>query len=513
MPHLFILLLKINLVLILFAAAYYFVLRRLTFYVINRVFLVLGILFSTIYPFIDLTDFFHNQDQLNKVATFVPRMNAQVTEFVPSNFITNNWQLISLFFYLGVLFMAIRLSIQFVSLYIMHRKSKPGSVADYKVRILNEPVSPFSFWQTVYVNPSLHQERELQTILEHEHIHVKEWHSLDIILAELSVVFYWFNPGVWLMKRAVKENLEFITDEKILKRGVDKKTYQYSLLDVGNLTPAVAIVNNFNLSDLKKRIKMMNVKRSSRLTLSFYLLLPILLLTTLAFTITKKEINQHLKPLKQVLVNANIIDDVMILPAKVAIEKPVIKSQKSIATIAKAELDSTDKIKIFIKGDSTPIVFAKLFTLKTEFVKRAIKDVPLGTEQQYSFEYPVDSLVSNDGEVHKVKNIKLQFSVKGERLPDAKPPTSSSEVIKVVGYGTKSITPAVAEPKKVIFRGVSTFKEADSIRTVMEADYVLNGKKVTIEEINKLDPNNIKAVSVHKGTNKVAGIMIVTKKQ
>ena len=107
----------------------------------------------------------------------------------------------------------------------------------------------------------MHNENELNTILTHEQIHVKQWHTLDIILAELSVVFYWFNPGIWLMKRAVKENLEFITDEKILKRGMDKKAYQYSLLDVGNIVPAIEIVNNFNLSDLKKRIKMMNAKR------------------------------------------------------------------------------------------------------------------------------------------------------------------------------------------------------------------------------------------------------------
>ncbi|RZL45503.1 MAG: M56 family metallopeptidase [Pedobacter sp.] len=348
MPHFFIILLKINLVLILFAAAYYFILRHLTFYVINRVFLAFGILFSTVYPFIDLTDFFHRQN--TSAVAFVPEINQQVKSLVPTGFIGEYWQWLGGLFYVGVAFMAFRLIVQFVSLYKMHKKSLPGSVANFEVRILKEPVSPFSFWQTVYINPSLHQERELHTILAHEQIHVKEWHSLDIILAELSVVFYWFNPGVWLMKRAVKENLEFITDEKILKKGVDKKAYQYSLLDVGNLMPAVEIVNNFNLSDLKKRIKMMNVKRSSKLTLSRYMLvLPVLLLTTLAFTVSKKDIKKHFAPIKQALIKANIIDSVK-EDITASLNKEVVNQKIKKAQTTETSVDTATKFNFIINS-------------------------------------------------------------------------------------------------------------------------------------------------------------------
>lgn len=506
MPDLFIILLKINLVLVLFAAAYYLILRRLTFYVMNRVFLVFGILFSTIYPFIDLTDFFHNQDQLHTVAQFVPGMNAQMTQLMPSNFITNNWLLISLLFYLGVLLMAIRLGIQFASLYIMHRKSKPGAVANFKVRILNERVSPFSFWQTVYVNPSLHQEGELKTILAHEHIHVKEWHSLDIILAELSVVFYWFNPGVWLMKKAVKENLEFITDAKILKKGVDKKTYQYSLLDVGNLTPAVAIVNNFNLSDLKKRIKMMNVRRSSRMTLGFYvLLLPVLLLVTLAFTVTKKEINQHFKPIKQVLVSANLIDE-EVVRRKPSVEKPRAKFSQKNALAVKDKTDTVKKPFIMIKSGEVETTFARLLSAKKEFIGQAAKNIAVGTAQQYSFEYPADSLIFDKDKSYKISNIKIGFKVKGERLTESKNPPiePSSDVITVVGYATKKSTEV--EPKKVVLRGIAIKKERDSI------DYTLNGEKITAEDISKLDPNFIQSINVQKENHKKGEVHILTKK-
>ena len=291
MPHFFIILLKINLVLILFSATYYLVLRRLTFYSINRMFLLFGILFSSAYPFINLTEFFADR---KAVPAFVPRLNQQVSQLVQQDAVSVFWQVLTLLFYVGVLVMALRLLIQFISLYKMHKNSSPDRLADYKVRILNDQVSPFSFWQTIYINPRLHKRQDLNNILEHEKVHVEEWHTVDIILAEICVVFYWFNPGVWLMKKAVRENIEFITDAKILKKGIDKKAYQYSLLDVGTLQPSVAIVNNFNLSDLKKRIKMMNAKRSSKVNLTRYLfVLPILLCVTLAFTIDKKEVKKH----------------------------------------------------------------------------------------------------------------------------------------------------------------------------------------------------------------------------
>lgn len=285
MPALFIVLLKINIALLLFAAAYYLVLRRLTFYTINRAFLVFGILFSSIYPFIDLTDFFYRH--ANNALTLVPEMNQQMVTLANSN---QYWNWIILLFWLGVVVMGFRLLRQFMALYSLHTRSQKTMLGDHPVRIVDEKLSPFSFGKSIYINPALHGEEELNHILTHESVHVKEWHTLDIILAELSVVFYWFNPGVWLMRKAVKENLEFITDEKVLRKGIDRKTYQYSLLDVGSMKQTLPIVSSFNLSDLKKRIRMMNVKRSSRLTLGRYVfILPVLLFISLAFTVTKKE--------------------------------------------------------------------------------------------------------------------------------------------------------------------------------------------------------------------------------
>jgi hypothetical protein len=109
------------------------------------------------------------------------------------------------------------------------------------------------------------------------------------------------------MNKAVKENLEFITDEKVLKRGVDKKAYQYSLLNTGKGSVAASFANSFNIADLKKRIVMMNVKRSSRLTLSRYaFVLPVLLLTALSFTVSKKKVINYFAPVVPQIVYAKV---------------------------------------------------------------------------------------------------------------------------------------------------------------------------------------------------------------
>lgn len=91
------------------------------------------------------------------------------------------------------------------------------------------------------------------------------------------------------MRHAVHENLEFITDRRVLQRGVDKKAYQYSLLSVGKYTAGnPAIVNNFNVKSLKRRIMMMNKQRSSTLQLGKYLFaVPVIAAFVLVFTVSK----------------------------------------------------------------------------------------------------------------------------------------------------------------------------------------------------------------------------------
>jgi hypothetical protein len=460
-------------------------------------FLLFGIVFSSAYPFINLTEFFAGQ---KAVSAFVPQFNQQVSEFVKQDTVSVFWQGLTVLFYTGVLLMALRLLVQFISLYRMHKNSSPDHLDDYKVRILNDEVSPFSFWQTIYINPRLHKKQDLNNILEHEKVHVKEWHTLDIILAEICVVFYWFNPGVWLMKKAVRENIEFITDAKILKKGIDKKAYQYSLLDVGTLQPSVAIVNNFNLSDLKKRIKMMNTKRSSKVNLTRYLLvLPVLLCITLAFTIDKKDVKRSLAPLTK------MVNDV--LPEKIA----------EVTVQSKTVLKPKFKKKIFIDTLKRPDT-----AIKMTFIFKSIVD---GAD---SSRKSIEETLKGLGKQVKIMSFKTDGTFKGKNFVQhfSFTDTSNADHKNVIINALADKNGDFENLPMSRKNGVAMFyvlKSTAKISDVKDGNqpvtgngtivnetttYFLNGNKISKEELDKLNVNKISDLKVDRNNQ---AIQITTK--
>ncbi|MGN6394655.1 MAG: M56 family metallopeptidase [Mucilaginibacter sp.] len=287
MPALFVFLLKVNVALLLFCAGYYLVLRHLTFYTLNRIYLVGAILFATVYPKINLSEFLQHHDQIAKPVQVIA-FNWQAPANALAETKHDYWFWAGMVLWTGAALLGIRLLIQFYSLFKLYRRSTAGKIHDHDVRIIDGNAGPFSFWKSIFINPANHDASDLPAILQHEQIHVSELHTLDVLLAELSTVFYWFNPGVWLMKKAVRENIEFITDRKILKNGTDSKQYQYSLVNVSFAAAPQGIVNHFNISTIKKRIIMMNAKRSSKYNLTRYaFLVPAVVALLLVFSISK----------------------------------------------------------------------------------------------------------------------------------------------------------------------------------------------------------------------------------
>lgn len=477
MPAFFLILFKINLVLVLFAAAYYLVLRQLTFYVINRVFLVFGVLFSTVYPLIDLTDLFHQQHPQH--VNLLPNFNQKVVLLVQPVLKNELWQWISIFFCLGVVIMASRLIVQFISLYKIHQKSTVGYLDNFKVRVLKQPVSPFSFWQTIYVNPSLHDEKELHVILSHEQVHVKQWHSLDIILSELTIVFYWFNPGVWLMKKAVKENLEFIADEKILQKGIDKKAYQYGLINVSTLAPAASMVNNFSLSDLKKRIKMMNAKRSSNFNLSrYFLVLPLLLIFSLAFTVSKKSMVKHLKPVKEALIYAHFLDTL-----EVNGEKPMVKYKVKSTKFLKT--DTTPDIKKTFK-----IVVGSYFIPSDTLVRDLSKSIHHAVDHSIvKLEFKADSLLSFDQKPIMVKIDSATFKNTGKKAGNIN--------VVFVKHDVENNKITKSNPKAKLFLIGSGDNSDHNLKDLIFFD----GVKTTLSNLDAVRSDDIKSVRIQVNNN------------
>ncbi|GAA4312762.1 M56 family metallopeptidase [Compostibacter hankyongensis] len=300
MPPFFIYLLKANIALTLFFLGYRLVLRRLTFYTLNRVFLLFGIFFSALFPFVDVDAFVQRHQRLAGPAAYA--LDWQALQHMRGAVATwTVWDLLQLVFWLGAAVMTIRLGVQLYALWRLHCTSQESRVQGVPVRQLSSHVAPFSFFKRIYLNPALHDPGELEAILRHEGIHVRQWHSLDVLTGELNHVFYWFNPGARLMKQAIRENLEFITDRSILRQGQDAQAYQYSLLQVSRLhQPLSPLANHFHFSELKKRISMMNMQRSPRASLFKYLLLlPLVMFVTLAFNVSRSGTSGSVKAVRR----------------------------------------------------------------------------------------------------------------------------------------------------------------------------------------------------------------------
>jgi len=154
---------------------------------------------------------------------------------------------------------------------------------EFRVYKVSGNIIPFSFGRSIFINPALHNTEEIREIILHEFVHARQKHSIDIIWSELLCLLNWYNPFAWMIRRSIRQNLEFIADQKVLDHGIDRKQYQYLLLKViGN--KQFSIASKFNFSSLKKRIAMMNKMRSAGLhLLKFLFILPLLAVLLLAF--------------------------------------------------------------------------------------------------------------------------------------------------------------------------------------------------------------------------------------
>ncbi|AXY76157.1 hypothetical protein D3H65_20140 [Paraflavitalea soli] len=263
---------------------YWLLLRRLTFYNWNRWYLLVYSMVVFFIPLIDVFDLLQQHGlQHAAVISYIPALPVVNQVMATPETDINWWVICAGLIATGSVLMAGRLLIQFLSL--RRLKSSAVLLSDGEVKLfhIDKKIIPFSTRSAIYVNRHLHAEHELKEIIRHEFIHVKQRHSMDLWWGELLCILNWYNPFAWLIRKAMRQNLEFIADHQVLQSGLDRKQYQYLLLKVTGIAP-FSIATNFNFSSLKKRIVMMNKNKSANVHLMrFLFILPLLVVVLLAF--------------------------------------------------------------------------------------------------------------------------------------------------------------------------------------------------------------------------------------
>ena len=287
---------KVNGALLLFYLMYIAVFRHDTFIRLRRAYLLSAILFSLFYPLFAVDALgglftFPQPHQTMEATIEFGRPTAILLEENTTGF-TVPWNSVAkIVLVLGSLFFAFRLFAQVVSIVRIRRRCREKVILGYKILNASHEITPFSFFKWIIVNADAHSEEELQQILLHESTHVRQWHSADVLLGELLLVFFWWNPIVWLLKREIAINLEYLADNDVLQHGINSREYQYHLLKLTYHETAVPLSNHFNVSQLKQRITMMNKTQSPAPKLAKYLtVLPLaLLLITLNSCLNKEK--------------------------------------------------------------------------------------------------------------------------------------------------------------------------------------------------------------------------------
>lgn len=267
--------LKINVAIALFYAFYRLFFYKDTFFVWRRTALLCFFAVSAVVPLFNIQTWVEQQEPMVAVADLYATV--VLPEITPTVQTGTDWKLlmadgIGMAYWAVAVLLAVRCLVQLAGIVRLARRCPTQKIDGTTVHLLPRPEGPFSFFHWIFVCPGTHTAEELHEILTHECTHARQWHSIDVLIGELACIVCWFNPFAWLMKREIRTNLEYLADEKVLETGHDSRTYQYHLLGLSHHKAAATIYNSFNVLPLKKRIMMMNKRRTRAIGRTKYLM-------------------------------------------------------------------------------------------------------------------------------------------------------------------------------------------------------------------------------------------------
>jgi TonB family protein len=389
----------------------------------------------------------------------------------------------------------------------MVQKSRLKNLFGNRVHITKKDVHPFSFFNKIVLSEKTLNSPSLEMIVAHENIHVKEKHTLDILATELLFLLQWFNPFAWLLKDAVKNNLEYKTDDKIVKTN-DPQTYQLAMVALADKKGVAPFLTALNGSQLKNRIIMMKKKTENKFApLKQIIVLPLLAL--LIMGLSNREVKTEIVQ-QQTSESANVLSE-----------------NNLMATVTSAINDQTNS-----DAETEPNKFLLSIEFRNnQFILNGLKGCAF-TELTFSANNKMPVAVNEFG---------MTTAEAGNSADDARflfEIEKTDDLIKLTGKaGTawKELTFSPASKKHLVSEaGVSPANKPQTtenyerksglppsstlIDTSTEPLYIVDGKPT--ENINQLPPDDIESISVLKDASSTAlygsrgknGVILITTK-
>lgn len=279
-------LLKVSIGLAVLYLFYWFILRKTTFFGLNRFYLIGSLIIVWLLPFLSL-DLFPENITSSVLATNLDGVfmewssgtNDHINIIQQSHPI--HWTDWLLFAYLaGSILMSFKFCLAVASLVKIKKKAFQGEINGQKV-LITPGFQPFTFLQHIFI-PNIHID---QHILAHEQAHVRQLHFIDLLLIRICYAILWFNPFVYLLGRSVRHNHEFLADQAANNNIKNTEDYLWSLYQHASTTSLKGPVFNFNSKPIIKRIIMLTKTQTSKWYYLAYLsILPVLFLLISGFS-------------------------------------------------------------------------------------------------------------------------------------------------------------------------------------------------------------------------------------
>ena len=540
---------KVNGLIILFYLMYVVFLRKETFFVSNRWYFLTGLLLSLILPLITFTKTIWVEP------TPIPEYYEQVIPITYNTIETPSqapldWSLIlmSVYFVISILII-LKIGVELISFFRRIQKQNKQKESNYTLVDSNSAENPFSFFSYIVINKDMFTEEELQHILTHESIHVKQRHSFDVLIGKVFCAIFWVNPIIWLYRKAMLQNLEFIADNETFQQIENKYEYQKTLLKVVTHQHDLSITNQFYQSLIKKRIVMLHTNQSNKKNVWKYAtILPLLVGFMLLFQIeTVAQVKEKSKvaayavagvSFSSILTKNSTDKELRELEKTFSVEKYKLKISKVKRNkegeiigiklsfdsgktynriLERKSTEPIDNIKIFInsdKDDDNACGFEEIKntvrvnwndakSLNTVEIKKSATDetIYIINGKEYTKEEMKDKIVELDGAIEMNEDEKsgkkvMVFKGKSNISDEPKTTISYDEITTKKESEKPNSEAAYAVLVEAEYSEDGNFSHMDKIKRdklvdAKKALILFNGKEINYEDLNKIDPKTI----------------------
>ena len=535
---------KVAVCLALFYLFHKLLMSRDTFHTFNRFAILSMMLLSLVLPLVHLS--LDSEAGINRGTVALEGLVAQTVVADGGNGVGEGLSLTQVLlaaYVLGVVLFVGKALLSVGSLLRLIRRARCVEVRNgIRIYTMQGDISPFSWFRYIIMSEKDWQENRREIVL-HEMAHIRRCHSMDVAVCNMMIVFQWYNPAAWLLKRELQTVHEYEADEAVLSAGVDATHYQMLLIRKAVGERLFSMANNLNHNSLKKRITMMKIKRTNpvqKAKIAF--VLPLAAMTVAAFASQKVE-NLSEKVEQESEAFSSVSDNPVVRAVGETTRVAAVKVQEDKALEEASSLSMASDTAEAKSGKEFPCIpetfpqFPGGHIALVEYLSKSIKFPKEKEKENVRARVVASFTVDKDGSITDAKIVRSQgeaFDNEALRvingMPKWIPGTQNGKAVSVkytlpITFSTTDSDKKIKSVRtidmydnggkqpegKVVSRKAEMFSSEDFV-------LVVNGK--VVEALNGIKPSDIEKVDVKKDAETMKkynvegklGVMFITTK-